>query len=219
MSTLKERMALRAAQAAEEARLTRVAAAFPAVGSTPIFPTPPAEINPLWGSSFKQKVDSIIARFKTAGKHAIWKALDFFEDYGIEGYSKGALGSKFGRELPWVVDQKVKWITQMTGIIPIARARIVQDLKENASADVYGALTEAMNLFETKVIDNIKLLFPRDPEFPNRFFTDLLNQYEISDKGRAHLAILGGKRRKTRKVRKSKRRQTKLRIKKRLIMS
>jgi len=227
MSTLKERMALRAAQAAEEARLTRVAAALPAVGSTPIFPKVPetesepgagagsdkeyAPILPRVGSFFMAEVKSVLARFERARKPN--QAFLFFSGFCDEAFKKGGMGEAFSSsKVYWLADELKKWKAYMTAIPFSINKKIDSD-----PSNTYHWIKSGMELFEDKVINSVKIKF-KDKEFPEKFFTDLLRSYQIGD-GKLYMTGIGGKRRKTHKVRKSKRRQTKLRIKKRLIMS
>jgi hypothetical protein len=84
-------------------------------------------------------------------------------------------------------------------------------------SNTYYWIKSGMELFEDKVINSVKIKF-KDKEFPEQFFTDLLRSYQLTS-GKLLMVGVGRKVRKTRKVPKTKRRQTKLRIKKRLIMS
>lgn len=220
--------AVREAREAEEDRLTRLAAALPAPGSKPLPPpagsTPIssepgagagsekeyAPILPRVGSDFMSEVKSIIARFQRAKKSNA--ALLFFTGFCDEAFKKAGMGKDFSQsKIYWLAGELKKWQTYMLAIPAQIKTKIDSD-----PLNSYYWIQRGMELFEDKVINSVKIKF-RDRAFPERFFTDLLRSYQIGD-GRLYMTGIGGKRRKTRKVRKSKR-QTKLRIKRRLTMS
>jgi len=190
--------------------------AFPPVPTAKVEPPPMAESFAFpqapvgFGeSSFMLEVKSLIARFQRANKPN--QAYLFFNGFCSEAYKEAGLGEVFGAKLYWLKGEREKWQTFITGIPVKMKEKVDSD-----PANTYYWIKSSMEIFEDKVINSVKTKFA-DQSFPNKFFTDLLRSYQAVN-GKLLMVGVGRKRRKTRKVRKTKR-HTKLRIKKRLIAS
>jgi len=221
--TFAQRIA-RIKEAREAAERARLSAALPPPGSMSIFPTvpttPPETVDvpkdypselPRVGSFFMSEVNSVIARFQRANKPN--QAFIFFKGFCMEAYKNAGMGEEFSQsKVYWFSGELKKWQTYMTGIPVLMKQKIDED-----PANTYHWIKSSMEIFEDKVINSIKTKF-KDKSFPSRFFTDLLRSYQLVN-GKLLMVGVGRKRRKTRKVRKTKTRQSKLRIKKRLTMS
>lgn len=184
---------------------------FPSVPTTsprPIaeslsFPSVPAAGT---DSSFMNEVNSVIARFRRANKPN--QAFNFFKSFCLEAYKEAGLGEAFGLKLYWLSGERSRWQRIMTGIPVLMKQKIDSD-----PMNTYHWIKSSMEIFEEKVINSVKAKFD-DKNFPNQFFTNLLRSYQVVN-GKVLMVGVG---RKTRRARKTKR-QTKLRIKKRLIAS
>ena len=184
---------------------------FPSVPTTsprPIaesfsFPSVPAAGT---DSSFMNEVNSVIARFQRAAKPN--QAYLFFNGFCSEAYKTAGLGEVFGSKLYWLAGERLKWQTFMRAIPVQMKSKIDAD-----PGNTYHWIKSSMEIFEEKVINSVKAKFA-DKNFPNQFFTNLLRSYQVVN-GKVLMVGVG---RKSRRARKTKR-QTKLRIKKRLIAS
>ena len=209
MATLAERIRARA-------ELARLAAASPSVPTTPPISYPVMPDVPRGADlSFMNKVDSILARFRNARQ--AMKALHFFERFCMEVHTNVGLSRDFDNERPWPVGFRQRWLRTIVGIPEAIRTLINKELEKGAP-DPYLAIRNGMELFKERVIDPVRPIIP--DRNSDGFFLRFLEEYERSPVASTFLIGIGGKRRKTWKSKKSKkRRQTKLRIKKRLMTS
>ena len=190
---------------------------FPEVPTHSLAPPPYMASMPAvpsgFGTSFMNEADSVIDRFKRAGKPN--GAFLFFKGFCIEAHTQAGMGEAFDSKLYWFADERKKWQAYMVALPNSIWKTITEDPDPDPD-NTYHWVREGMKLFEKYVINSVKTKF-RDQSFPNTFFTDLLRRYQVGN-GKILMVGVGRKRRKTRKARKTKR-HTKLRIKRRLIAS